>query len=152
VLGPNGFHRQFKGDLNAQRAHGIAIPEILVSYAARHGELQITLLNDGGRDCRFTLQSNKLYDFVQVQSNGEGNDDEYSDADRGNGFGKSMWRVKAKPGQRVERKWKLDSAGFWYDFVVTTDADPTFYRRLAGHVETGRHSVSDPAMARADSF
>jgi len=155
VLGPNGFHRHFKGDLNALRANGIAIPEILVSYAARDGELQITLLNEGRRDCRFTLQSNKIYDFVHVQSNGRGRDDDEHDRDdhdQGNGHGKGVWSVKVKGGEREHRKWKLDSSGFWYDFVVTTDADPSFYRRLAGHVETSRPSVTDPGMARADSF
>jgi phospholipase C len=35
---------------------------------------------------------------------------------------------------------------------VTCDADPSFYRRLAGRIETGRHSVSDPAMGLQDRF
>jgi phospholipase C len=29
---------------------------------------------------------------------------------------------------------------------VVCDSDPTWSRRFAGRVETGRHSVSDPAM------
>jgi phospholipase C len=29
---------------------------------------------------------------------------------------------------------------------VTVDVDPTFGYRLAGHVETGRDSFSDPAL------
>jgi phospholipase C len=32
----------------------------------------------------------------------------------------------------------------WYDLKVTSDADSTFVRRVAGHVETGRPSMSDP--------
>ena len=32
------------------------------------------------------------------------------------------------------------------DFVVTVAEDPSFERRLTGHVETGRDSISDPAM------
>ena len=49
-------------------------------------------------------------------------------------------------------RWRLDGSGQWYDFVVTCDADTSFYRRFAGRVETGRHSVSDPAMGLADRF
>jgi phospholipase C len=34
----------------------------------------------------------------------------------------------------------------WYDVSVTSDTDPRYLRRLAGHVETGRPSVSDPSL------
>jgi len=37
----------------------------------------------------------------------------------------------------------------WYDVTVSVDSDPSFRRQLAGHVETGRPSATDPAMARA---
>jgi hypothetical protein len=32
---------------------------------------------------------------------------------------------------------------------VTAAAEPAYLRRLAGHVETGRASTSDPALGRA---
>ncbi len=35
---------------------------------------------------------------------------------------------------------------------MNTDSDASFSRRVAGRVETGRHSVSDPAMGLADRF
>ncbi|MGH9680189.1 MAG: phospholipase domain-containing protein, partial [Candidatus Acidiferrales bacterium] len=34
----------------------------------------------------------------------------------------------------------------WYDFKMRVESDSTFLRTLAGHVETGRHSVTDPAI------
>jgi phospholipase C len=34
----------------------------------------------------------------------------------------------------------------WYDFTVSVESDASFQRQLTGHVETGRHSVSDPAI------
>ena len=34
----------------------------------------------------------------------------------------------------------------WYDLIVTVAGDPTFKYRLAGHVETGQDSFSDPAL------
>jgi len=35
----------------------------------------------------------------------------------------------------------------WYDVIVTVEADSTFKYRLAGHVETGEDSFSDPALS-----
>jgi phospholipase C len=34
----------------------------------------------------------------------------------------------------------------WYDLAITVDTDTAFVRRLAGHVETGKSSMSDPAL------
>ncbi len=34
----------------------------------------------------------------------------------------------------------------WYDFTLRVESDRTFHRQLAGHVETGRDSVTDPAI------
>ena len=33
-----------------------------------------------------------------------------------------------------------------------TDADPGFLRRLAGHLQNGRDSVSDPALVQRQSW
>jgi phospholipase C len=40
----------------------------------------------------------------------------------------------------------LDQFHGWYDLIVTVAGDPTFEYRLAGHVETGKDSFSDPAL------
>jgi phospholipase C len=37
----------------------------------------------------------------------------------------------------------------WYDLKVRVDSDASFQRQLAGHVETGKPSVSDPAIGAA---
>jgi phospholipase C len=36
--------------------------------------------------------------------------------------------------------------GGWYDFSVFIDGNNVFEKRYAGHVETGKHSISDPLM------
>ena len=36
----------------------------------------------------------------------------------------------------------------WYDFRVLTDADSVFERQAAGHLETGKDSVTDPAIGK----
>ncbi len=170
VLGPNGFHREFKGDLNRLRAGGAPSPEIRVGYDTRRGDLYLQLRNDGRRDCRFTVQSNAAYAPPAVhgghghdhERDDEGKDDRGRDErgrgdDRGHHGGPGhgddrSWRLHVKGHANAEMRWRLDGSGNWYDFIVTCDADAAFYRRFAGRVETGRHSVSDPAMGLADRF
>jgi phospholipase C len=42
--------------------------------------------------------------------------------------------------------WPLEQSFGWYDLTVTVESDPGFRQQLAGHVETGKASVSDPAL------
>ncbi len=41
---------------------------------------------------------------------------------------------------------QLEKSFGWYDLTVQVAADASFQRRLAGHVETGRDSKTDPAI------
>jgi phospholipase C len=43
----------------------------------------------------------------------------------------------------------LAETGSWYDILVTDPTDPAFRRRIAGRLETGRTSWSEPPLARA---
>lgn len=45
-----------------------------------------------------------------------------------------------------EGELPLDQFYGWYDLIVTVAGDSTFNYRLAGHVETGKDSFSDPAL------
>ncbi len=51
------------------------------------------------------------------------------------------------PNQSFTQFWSLERFHGWYDFTIQTGADPIFQRRLAGHLETGSDSMSDPAFA-----
>jgi phospholipase C len=51
-----------------------------------------------------------------------------------------------RPGQSFQKRWALRSSFGWYDVLVEVNTDPNFLRRLAGHVENGRDSTSDPAF------
>jgi len=124
VLGPNGFHRHFKGDLSAQRADGTAAPEVRVCYDIANGNVYLELLNGGKKAAKFTVRA-KAY-----------RDD-------------GPWTATVQRGAKAELHWDLASSGAWYDLVVSCDADPSFARRFAGRVETGKHTVNDPAMGMA---
>jgi phospholipase C len=52
-----------------------------------------------------------------------------------------------RPGDEFFKIWSLERFHNWYDLVVEVSSDSTFQRRIAGHVETGEDSVTDPAIA-----
>jgi phospholipase C len=56
-----------------------------------------------------------------------------------------------EPGRSIREFWSLQPFHGWYDFTLTADADPSFQRRLAGHLETGQDSMSDPFLGMAAS-
>lgn len=49
------------------------------------------------------------------------------------------------PGKTKRKSWRLTDSGNWYDFTVQSEEG--YLHRFAGRVETGKHSISDPAMA-----
>jgi len=51
-------------------------------------------------------------------------------------------------GDSLTRHFSLDGSHDWYDFVIEVDSDSTFQQRIAGHVETGNDSVSDPQIGK----
>jgi phospholipase C len=124
VLGPNGFHRHFKGNLDALRTSG-AIPEVRVCYDIANGNVYLDMRNGGTKVCKFTVSA-KAY-----RSDGP-------------------WIAAVEGGAAAEQHWELATSGQWYDFAVTCDTDPGYLRRFAGRVETGKHTVSDPAMGLSD--
>jgi phospholipase C len=51
-------------------------------------------------------------------------------------------------GETRQLRFALEASDHWYDLQVEVPGTP-FRRRLAGHLETGRPSRSDPALGRA---
>jgi phospholipase C len=56
---------------------------------------------------------------------------------------------RLEPGDSVDHVANPGQSHGWYDLSVTSDQDAAYLRRVAGHVETGRPSASDPAIATA---
>jgi phospholipase C len=54
-----------------------------------------------------------------------------------------------KPNGEVSEFWSLHNSYGWCDFTITTDSDASFRQRLAGHLETGHASMTDPAIGSA---
>jgi len=51
-----------------------------------------------------------------------------------------------QPHATFSEKLVLDQFFGWYDLIVRVGGDPNFEYELAGHVETGQDSFSDPAL------
>jgi phospholipase C len=119
VLGPNGFHRHVCGHC----AFGAKAPALRVAYGAKEGTIALALVNPGGTAIECVVTS-----------------DAYESA--------APWRVTVAGGDTAVHVWPLAASGLWYDFTLQVDGLEGYRRRLAGRVETGRDSISDPAMGR----
>lgn len=120
VLGPNGFHRHFKGDVN--RVNDLKInPEIRICYDIANGNVYAELINAGSKEMEFSISPVAYRIDAPV-------------------------KIKVPAGGTATQHWDLKDSWQWYDFAVTCTNDAKFYRRFAGRIETGKDSVSDPAM------
>jgi Bacterial phospholipase C, C-terminal domain len=61
-------------------------------------------------------------------------------------YGRGERRVAVPPGETQEVLWDLQPSHHWYDLTISVDQHRW---RLAGHVEDGHESVTDPAKLRA---
>jgi phospholipase C len=116
VLGPNGFHRHFTGKLGDAPR-----TEILLRYDRLRGDVRIELRNHGSTPASVMLESN-AYEQHPSRS------------------------FTVGPGGEALHVWSLRSSGYWYDFTATVEGLAGYSRRFAGRVETGRDSISDPAL------
>ncbi|MGF6806080.1 phospholipase C [Paraburkholderia sp. Clong3] len=123
VHGPNGFLRRFAGKVVARNwwnGSDTARPAVAEGYDVANGNLQLRLENVGSARCQFTIVN--AYDASHVIKHSvRGGDTDNLYLDLRNAYG-------------------------WYDLAITVDTDPTFARRIAGHVETANNSMSDPAL------
>ncbi|MER5733054.1 phospholipase C, phosphocholine-specific [Streptomyces sp. NPDC002138] len=97
-------------------------PEVTARHAAASGNLTLSMTNAGTAAVNLTVT---------------------------NAYGGAAQTFKVLPGATVPYTVNLQATGRWYDVKVVSDADATFLRRFAGHVETGAPGVSDPAIRTA---
>jgi phospholipase C len=96
-------------------------PEVTARHDGRRDQVRLVLTNYGKDPVRLTVE------------------DAYGDGHR------ETYRLA--PGGRAVHVAPVRRSHGWYDLSVVSDHDEAFVRRLAGHVETGRPSTSDPAIA-----
>src|SRR5262252_5625687 len=116
VYGPNGFMRHFKGSIGGSAA----TLDLVSRYNIGQGpSIGWNITNIGASQAQVTVL----------------------DAYTGNVATRLL-----HPHATVVDKLSLEQFYGWYDVIITVDGDPRFSYRLAGHVETGADSFSDPAL------
>jgi phospholipase C len=118
VYGPNGFLRSFKGSVAAGTARSKL--DVRASYDTE---------DEGGITLRITNTGEHTAEVKVL------------DAYTGEAFKKLL-----APRENLDHDWSLDLFHGWYDFIVRVKGDTAFEYRLAGHVETGKDSVTDPVL------
>jgi len=124
VLGPNGFHRGFAGDL-VKSAQIEALPEVRVCVEECDPKLYLKVRNDATKTAKLTVKANAY-------------------------LPNKTWNIETASTEK-ELNWNMSDFGGWYDFTVTIEGDSTFKRRFAGRIETGKDSFSDPYMGFIES-
>ena len=117
VYGPNGFVRFFNGSIGSSAA----ALDIGTTYGSQ-----------GGRPSIHLKIKNAAASAADVT---------VLDAYTGNVSLKHL-----NPHATFSDKLVLDQFFGWYDLIVRVGGDPNFEYELAGHVETGQDSFSDPAL------
>ncbi|WP_299533813.1 phosphocholine-specific phospholipase C [uncultured Streptomyces sp.] len=115
LTGPNGFRREFEGP-----AGGGA--EVTSRIDAHERDLHLTLRNGGRRTLTFTVRPLHYVDEADLRD----------------------WTrtVTVKPGRSRSVVHSAADAHGWYDLEVRAEGEDGFRRRLMGHIENGRPSVS----------
>ncbi|MER6949373.1 phospholipase C, phosphocholine-specific [Nonomuraea sp. NPDC000554] len=112
LTGPNGFRREFAGSLSGAAAR-VQVSTVIDIDPRR---LRIEIVNLGDQRVKLRVKANA-----------------YGDKDQA---------VPLGPGQHKQVVWPLEEAHGWYDVQITCEDDAGYVRRLMGHVENGRPSVS----------
>lgn len=116
VYGPNGFVRYFNGSVSSSAAY----LDMSSTYgSSRDCAMQWTVTNVGTNQAEVSVL-NAYTGYVTTRL--------------------------LQPNGTLEQWLPLNQFYGWYDLIVTVEEDSTFQYRLAGHVETGEDSFSDPAM------
>jgi phospholipase C len=120
VHGPNGYLCQFRGKTGGAASQGKSNPEVKLHYDLVEGNILLTLSNLGSAPCSMKVTNGYEQNAPHIYS--------------------------VASGASVADQWLLTPSSGWYDLCVTSVEAHEFLRRFAGHMETGRPSISDPAV------
>jgi phospholipase C len=124
VYGPNGFLRRCSGEIagDAAQIEVDAIDTVTQSGNGAASAGVILKVRNAGADA----QEIKIRD----------------------GYTRKTETLTMAAGAAEEKAYPLDASFGWYDLMVEAGRDGRFQRHIAGHVETGLDSMTDPAMTK----
>jgi phospholipase C len=76
----------------------------------------------------------------------ENRSDSSADVSIWDAYGKRRVTRKVRAHAGVELDWTAEDSFGWYDFTLEVNGDASLRVQLAGHVESGRDSMSDPLL------
>jgi phospholipase C len=117
VHGPNGFYRAFQGGVDQLSTRLL----VRASYDSARGDLVLSITNQSEHTAAVRVAN-------QYRA------------------GHHAEKRRLSVGETTTLRLELERTRGWYDLLVTVDGDTDYACQLAGHVENGRHSISDPAM------
>jgi phospholipase C len=123
LVGPNGFHRHFSGNARTAPGEDPTRPQVRVRRDPAAHALIFSLTNGGDRACTFVV-GHLAYQQHAAQS------------------------IALAGGQSVEWPAPMPREHGWYDIRVTVDGVGGCAWRYAGRLESGRDSISDPALGQ----
>lgn len=117
VYGPNGFLRAFKGSITGANAANLSV------RTAYHGEDNAITLYGVNRGAQtVTIRLTNVYTGEVLSSD-------------------------IHAGESGHHTFPLHATNGWYDFIIEVAQDASFRYQVAGHLETGKESTTDPAIA-----
>ncbi len=117
VYGPNGFFRSLFGSMTGDTFANV---DVDATYHIESLSITLTLINNGNTDQHLTITE---------------------------AYSKKSKSYTLAPGKSTLSSFALTSSSGWYDLTVTSATDSLFQRQLAGHIENGKPSITDPAIA-----
>ncbi|MEP6684087.1 MAG: phospholipase C, phosphocholine-specific [Parafilimonas sp.] len=120
VYGPNGFYRCFKGSENDPLLN-VSLNYHTDANGKFNGNIELFLHNNSKTNFAVTIKDNAYNTSTIVK------------------------QFAANSQQTIALN--LNKSFGWYDFTVNVKGNNNFEKRFAGHVETGKESKSDQAMA-----
>jgi phospholipase C len=93
----------------------------------------------------YNPRSNRIN--LQIANRGVAGDITITDAYTG-----ETTRHELRLGHVISQSYDRHSTHGWYDIIIQSVADSSFERRLAGHIETGEDSMTDPAIAALHNY
>jgi phospholipase C len=133
LMGINGFVREFRGAYSCNSA----TMQATLSYQPAQDSVVLQLTNtDKENTVQFSV-ADMAYGLLSG-AKGEG----------------EVLLVSVPPGQTVQQAVSTAASGNWYDLTATVTVSAVgeeppaecFYRRFMGRMETGKDTISDPAM------
>ena len=120
VHGPNGFYREYQGTFQAGTSANL---QSTVLYNVSTGGVTLSVHNAGA--LAVNLQILNVYTKTTITQT-------------------------VNPAATFQQFYALGQYYGWYDFVLQIASDPTFRQQLAGHLETGAPSMTDPGIATGE--